>query len=113
MQPLLTVKQLARILHEAPITMYRKIRNDTRPHLKLGPTLRFDESKVIAQIGTTPGGRNPKKGKQTLAVNHLSQVTHCIRPMKRKRCHTLTLHGRLKMSIVATPLFQNRTCRTD
>ena len=61
MQPLLTVNQLARILNVAPITIYRKVRNDTLPHLKLGPTLRFDESKVIAHIGTTPGGRNPKK----------------------------------------------------
>lgn len=113
MQPLLTVNQLARILNVAPIAIYSKVRNDTLPHLRLGPTLRFDEFNVIAHIGTTPGGRNPKKGKQTLAVNHLSQVTHCIRPVKCKRSHALTLHGRLKTSIGAMPLFQNRTCRTD
>ena len=50
-QPVLSkVKNMARRLDVAPITLYRKIREGTLPHIRVGTEIRLDEAECIAHF---------------------------------------------------------------
>lgn len=50
-QPVLSkVKNAARRLNVAPVTLYRKIRQGTLPHFKVGTEIRLDEAECRAHF---------------------------------------------------------------
>lgn len=50
MEKLLTIKETAKLLHLAEITLYKMVYRREIPYIKLGRNIRFVESKITAWI---------------------------------------------------------------